>query len=547
MTSDERIAEGARILAKYKSAKAALERRVIADEEWWRKTSSGEEESTAWLFNAVANKHADAMDNYPSPAVLPREEGDSEAARQLSKILPVILDSSDFEKVYSEVWYDKLKYGAGCYGVFWDPAAHRGKGDVSIKKIDLLNLYWEGGINDLQSSANVFYTELWSNDEIRAAYPHAERLGATPGFDGAKYVTEETVDESEKSVVVDWYYKRRVGGKCVLHLCKFAGGEVLFCSENEPGCEGGIYAHGKYPFFIDRLYSVQGSPCGFGMIDVMKGTQAQIDRLSRAAVKNAELSGAVRYFIRTDGAVNEEEFADFTSPFVHVHGSRLGDDSLRQIKVSPLDPVFVSILQNKITELKETSGNRDFTQGGTASGVTAASAIAALQEAGSKLSRDMISASYRVFRDAILLAIELIRQFYTAPRVFRILGEDGEFSFLSYSGASIAARRASAFGYDFGEFAPEFDVKVSAEKRSPFARVTQNELAKEFYTMGFFSPDRRAEAAACISMMDFEGKEKLLRRLSQPEGETSSKEEARPAHGALYGAVKRAAFLGGEV
>ena len=67
---------------------------------------------------------------------------------------------------------------------------------------------------------------------------------------------------------------------------------------------------------------------------------------------------------------------------------------LRQIDPPQLSNYVIEMRNAKIEELKETSGNRDFSQGSTTSGVTAASAIAALQEAGSKLSRDMIKGSY---------------------------------------------------------------------------------------------------------------------------------------------------------
>ena len=39
------------------------------------------EPTSGWLFNAIANKHADVMDNFPSANVLPREEGDRAEAR----------------------------------------------------------------------------------------------------------------------------------------------------------------------------------------------------------------------------------------------------------------------------------------------------------------------------------------------------------------------------------------------------------------------------------------------------------------------------------
>ena len=144
---------------------ANLERRVIEDEQWYRMrhwecmrrgAGSTVEPASGWLFNAIANKHAEAMDNFPRPNVLPREEGDKELAKVLGSILPVILQQEDFEDTYDRVMDDKLKTGTGIYGVFWNPDKLDGLGDISIHRIDVLNLYWESGITDIQQSRHVF-------------------------------------------------------------------------------------------------------------------------------------------------------------------------------------------------------------------------------------------------------------------------------------------------------------------------------------------------------------------------------------------------------
>lgn len=513
-------AEAFRILGKYRAQKAALDARIIENEEWWKMKwaprGSDTGTTSAWLFNSVANKHAEAMDNFPSPVILPREKSDISCAARLSEIVPCILEMCAFDSVYSDVWYDKLKYGAGCYGVFWDPEKLSGLGDIEICRVDLLNLFFEGGISDIQKSPNVFHVEYFPNEELEAAYPVLKGVLSSPDFKKSEYYSELSCDDGDKSAVIDWYYKKKDGDRVVLHYAKICAGEVLFASENDDGYRCGYYSHGLYPFFIDSLYPVKSSPVGFGMIDVMKGAQMQIDRLSDAIVKNARMSSGVRYFIRSDGSVNEDEFLDWTRPMVHVQGARLGDDSLRPIEVKSLDPSCMSVLNAKISELKETSGNRDFTQGGTTAGITAASAIAALQEAGSKLSRDMVKGSYRVFSKVVCTVIELIREFYTEPRFFRILGENGKYDYISYTSHDIAASESSGdFSLSLGSRVPIFDVKVSAEKMSPFARASQNELAKELFKLGIFDPARYDEAVLCLSMMDFEGKDDVLSKLSE--------------------------------
>lgn len=522
----EEIREAMNTLQEYKKGKANLEQRIIDNEQWWKlrhwerirgnKTSEDPEPVSAWLFNSIANKHADAMDNYPEPSVLPREEGDKPDAKALSAILPVVLEENGYEQTYSDKWWYKLKTGTGVEGVFWNPRKYNGLGDIEIRQLDLLSLFWEPGIRDIQKSRQVFHVELMDNELLEAKYPVLKGQLGTSTIDVAEYVYDDAVDTSRKSAVIDWYYKLDIGGRTVLHYCKFVGDTLLYASENDPAYqERGFYDHGEYPFVFDTLFVEEGTPTGFGYIDVMKSPQLYIDKLNQVILKNVLMSGKKRFFVRMDGSVNEEEFADWGKDFVHVSGN-LGEDSIREIETRPLDGAVANLLQMKIEELKETSGNRDFSQGGTSSGVTAASAIAALQEAGSKLSRDMIKSSYRAFAKINTLCIELIRQFYDEPREFRILGELGAMEFVQYSNSRIRPQpQGQDFGMDMGYRVPVFDVKIRSQKSNPFSKVAQNELAKEFYSAGFFNPEMADQALACMDMMDFEGKDSVTARVAQ--------------------------------
>ena len=216
--------------------------------------------------------------------------------------------------------------------------------------------------------------------------------------------------------------------------------------------------------------------------------------------------------------MNEAEYADWNRDFVHYSGAN-PNESIMPIQVPEMSSIYATILQTKVDELKETSGNRDFSQGGTTSGVTAASAIAALQEAGSKLSRDMLRSGYRAFQDVCYLALELIRQFYTEERKFRITGENGEEQFVGFSNRMIApSAQGVEYGVDLGMGQPIFDIKVRAQKRNAFSTLSQNEMAKEFYSAGFFDPARADQALAALEMMDFEGKAQVQMRISQNGG-----------------------------
>ena len=524
----EQIQAAQLTLNKYKEGKANLEKRIVENEQWFklrhwecmRKAETNQVEPTSgWLFNAIANKHADAMDNFPSPNVLPREEGDKGEAEMLSSILPVILEQNDFEETYDNVQDYRLKAGTGIYGIFWDKSKLNGLGDISIRKVDIINLFWESGITDIQRSRNLFHVELMDNDLLLGAYPQLEGKLGNATMDISKYIYDDTVDTNNKSAVVDWYYKKNQNGRTVLHYVKYVNDVVLFATENDPQfAERGWYDHGLYPFVFDPLFSVEGTPCGFGYIDIGKSAQEYIDRGNQAIMQNMLANAKPRHFIRNDGSVNEEEYADLSKDFVHVDGN-LGQDSIMPVQGKPLNDIYVSVINNKIDELKEVTGNRDVSTGGTTGGVTSASGIASMQEASSKLSRQDNKASYRAFRKVCLMVIELIRQFYDMPRCFRIMGENGVARFVQYSNAGIQPQaQGIQMGVDMGYRLPLFDLEITASKQNPYSRMSQNDLALQFYQAGFFNPQMADQALACLDMMDFDRKHFIMQKIAQNGG-----------------------------
>lgn len=533
-------------LQKYRQGKSALEARVIASEDWWRMRSwqriqKGNPEddkwTSAWLFNVIMGKHADAIAAYPAPAIRPREPDDREEAAKLSSVLPVILEQNDFEEVYSDSQWTKLKQGTLIWHVKWDSSKLNGLGDISVQPVDILSFFWEPGVRDLQKSKNIFLTEMVDNDLLLAKYPELQgKLNSNPQIQ-QKYNTDDVISFDGKSMVVDWYYKKYQNGRQVLHFAKLVGDTVLQSTENDteqkydtltlpdgsivqqpagrPMAETGLYDDGEYPFVVDALFPVEGSIAGYGYIDVGKSTQEQIDRMNQAIVKNAIMATTPRWFKRSDGSVNEQEFADWTKPFVHVDGN-LGQDSLVPIQVNMLNSNYIAILQNKIEELKWTTGNTDVNNGATNSGVTAASAIAALQEASGRSSKDSTKSAYRAYARMIRMVIERIRQFYDLPRQFRIVGQRGAEQFVQYSNQGLQPQTLyGANGQPDGLRKPVFDIEVSAQKASEYTSMAQNELALQFFQLGFFNPQMVDQTLATLDMMDFDGKDSIIQKVQE--------------------------------
>lgn len=587
-TGEERLPIGAKelkdftlTLQKYKTGKKHLETRVVNAENWWKLRNAFEAEKagtlprdgfksqSAWLHNVISSKHADAMEAYPEANILPREEGDRQEARELSSIIPCILEQNRFEKVYDLSHWRKFKTGTGVYKVIWDPDKQGGLGDISIKSCDLLNLFWEPGVDDIQDSPYFFHTQLADIKELESQYPQLQGKGRRSAFRATEFVWDDLRSTEDKTTVIDVYYHRTSGGKRVLHYCKYVGDVVLYSTENEearsvsprpsvsngappfrqevldseigwkpgdvermlvgaspsptemPGIGGpsgapehrGLYDHGKYPFVFDPLYPIEGSPCGYGFVDLCINPQIAIDLMRGAIVKNTVVGATPRYFQQIDGAINEEEFRDVTQEIVHVSGS-LDDRFIRLVDYKQLSGNQLNAMNSIIQELRETSGNTETATGSTSAGVTAASAIAALQEASGKGSRDSSLGSYRAFGEVVELCIELVRQFYDMPRKFRITGENGGEQFTTFDNRGLRPMpQAPVGGMSMGYRLPVFDVKVKAQKRNTYSRMSQNELALELFGAGFMNPQIAEPALICLDMMEFEGREKLIQKI----------------------------------
>lgn len=352
----EEVRRAADILRRYHAGKRQLEQRIIDNEQFWKlrhwqqmeKAGQGgnladPQPTSGWLVNCILSKHADAMDCYPEPTVLPREPGDREEARKLTRILPVVLKKNGFKRTYSSAWWYKLKSGCAVYGVFWDAGKLNGLGDIAIRRMDLLNLFWEPGVTDIQDSPHFFSTELQDREALEERYPWAKGKADRGGWSVSRYLYDDAVDTSGKVLVVDWYYHTRENGRKVLQYCKFVGDTVLYATENDPDMrEKGWYDHGKYPFVFDVLFPEEGPRrvriCGpvqvpseadrpdepgypqeypgLGHVPVLRtqrrgGERERICRLDKALCPHQRKSGQRFHRAHPDGGTGQRVCGDF--------------------------------------------------------------------------------------------------------------------------------------------------------------------------------------------------------------------------------------------
>lgn len=513
----------------YKNEKTLKSGVIMENERWfngqyWEYISSRNEErdaQTNFLFSAIWHKHADAMDNYPEPIFLEREEGDREEADKLSKIVPLVLEKNGFENVYSDLWWYKLKHGVSICSVLWDNAKEDGLGDICIKKVDALRFFAEPYISDIQQSRYVFVTALADTDVLKRQYGDPDIRPDATASKARGYFGDYSPNVLEKkTMVVDCYQRYRdETGKYVVHLEKIINGRIMYDSRQDPVCINGIYEHGMYPFVLDVFIPIENSIYGLGMIDIGKKTQSYIDKLDYIIEENALLSGRQRWLIKRGAGIKTEDFLDMSKTVIEADGS-IDSDAVRDLQAQPIPSQIMTHRTEKIEEIKELLGNRDFSQGATSGGVTAYGAITALQEAGSKLARDGIKASYRAFAGISYMVVELIRQFYTEERSFRILGDsETEPQYISYDNSVLQGQSVPLnvpITLDDGTVQTErfrkaiFDIKIVAQRKNPFNTISHNQMVMELFSGGAFNPDNADQAILALQNMIMDNKESMI-------------------------------------
>lgn len=529
---------------EYRAAREAFDMKIIENENWFRQQywqylidkTDGNEPTSGTLLNAILNKHADLMDNQPAPIFLAREKNDEEEAERLTKVVPVIMQNANWDDVYDKYCMYKIKQGIGCLSVTWDDTLENGLGDIVINYLDILRIYWEPNCTNLQDSRYVFVTSLIDTDILKEQYPDklTESAETYGGQDAVQIKTYEGQDQTilaNKTLVIDCYERTTAeDGRQIVHLTKIANDVVLESSiTNTDTAQTGIYAHGRYPFIIDQYISLEGTLEGMGLIDMNKNNQGYVDKLDTLSLNNSIVASKQRWLTKEDGGVNPDDIIDLSKDVI-VSSTTVDDSAIRPFQANPLPDIVTKIRENKIQEMKELSGNRDFNQGGTTGGVTAFGAIAALQEAGNKTTRDLVKSNYRTFKKLVTLVVELIREFYSEDRQFRIIGDDGKPQYITFNNQNMInqitnmdeAYLLDAEGNQIPnpEWEPEYrkpvyDIEIIPQKENPFNTISHNQMMLDLFERGVFNPEAAIPATLLLENMIFDGKEKLLLKVKE--------------------------------
>lgn len=427
------------------------------------------------LNSCVDNVIADQIDNMPEAVMSPEREETMDSAQEMTDVVGFVLHQAGFAGKYQQLMEDAVVAGTGVAQVFWDDDMEDGEGMANVLSWHPEDFFPDPMCENIQDGRACFKVTHTTVGWVEEHYPHAR------GFVGAdEYAMQderammEAPGGDSKVTLIEFWYKRydTQTRRNQVHMAQMAGNALLCSTETGFGLENvypeGVYAHGMYPFVLYKYRDVWRRPFGTGLIHDYRETQNAINRYCKYIDDNARESSVQRHFIRRGSGVNADEVADMTRTVIEWDGSDIRE-VLQTVQAQPLNAQVYQMMQYMADTMKQDCGQNQFARGDGGLGVTAGTAINALQQAGSKIARWHTERFKEAFRGMIEMMLWVLSEYMEPGRVLRIVG----------TGDSDVRDRLIelvATGEERAIMRPAYTVRVQVVRRNPDQIAKDNEF-----------------------------------------------------------------------
>lgn len=464
------------------------------------------------LKSTFNNCVADQMDNMPEALMLPETKELEAVAEDLTDIVRFVMARNNYESIHRRRVEDCFCTGTAVTQVAWDRDMDGGKGNVAIFRWPVENFLWDPASENIQDARALFKVSWYPKSWYEQHYPDkAKDIGSDEGV-YSNLGIPDSQDQSrpadeDKTMLVEYWYRLYNADKrrYTINVAYLAGGILLEDHKD-------VYNHGMYPFVLDVYTPIEGLPVGDGLIQECVPMMRYVNRYADYIDMNLRMSSKGRLLVDRNAGIDKDALLDWESDV--VEGDRIDPSALQWMQTQPFTGAVTQQMLQLQTDIKQDSGQNQFTRGETAGGVTAASAISALQEAGGKITRLRTNVLNQGFRGIVEQVMWLISQFYDKNRVMYVTGDREGVN----ERREVRADPKRLFGRN-GQGVmppPPYTVQVQVQRRNPLRQQAQNELFMQAYSMsaqaGQYFP-----LSVLFELLHVDGKERILPVLKQNE------------------------------
>ena len=405
------------------------------------------------------------------------------SAEEMTDVVSFVLYQSGWEGKYQRLMEDAVVTGTGVAEVFWDGDADDGKGMASVLCWHPEDFYPDPQYENIQDGRACFKVTHTTVDWVEAHYPHARGyVGEDRSLPWQEGLGEDAPQDDARTTLIEFWYKRYdAESRCTrVHMAQMAGGALLYSTElgfggaDKAAYADGVYAHGQYPFTLYKFRHVWRRPFGTGLIHDYRETQGAIDRYTKYIDDNARQSSIQRHFIRRGSGINAEDVADMRKTIIEWEGSDIRE-VLQTVQAQPLSGQVYEMMTYLADSMKQDCGQNQFTRGEAGLGVTAASAIEALQNAGNKITRWHTEIFKDAFREMVEQIIWVLSEYLEPGRTLRIVGGWDSTGRMRDRLVTLIAPGAEGAGL----MRPAYAVRVQVQKNNPLQIQADNEFLQQ--------------------------------------------------------------------
>lgn len=457
---------------------------------------------TPIIQSTVENMKAELMDRIPEAVILPESPADTEVARVIEAIIKQNHDADGYAKEYRKIVHDLLVGGYCVQEVGYDNSLNGGLGGAFLRHVDARSILFDPLATEPQEARAVFKLSLRTREYIGSHFPKAAPFLTADAF-GRPDAVEDGIlhaDRQDAVLFLEYWWREfdAENERYTVHMAQIAGNQVL--ADSREAKPDGLFEHGLYPFVVTPMFTRKGSCLGLGIVDMFETQQKYADKLDQIVLKNALMASHNKLLVTEASGFDTEDLRDWSKE-VHTGESLNG---VTWFSTPPLPAYIIGYIGSIRESIKQESGANEFSRGAVTNGVTAASAIAAMQEMSNKRARMIARALHESFRDAVRLEIEVEREFNFFTRRVNVT-VDGELKECNFESAMLMRRSGNG-----RTLLPiEFYISVKAQQETKYAAMTQNELALRMLQSGMMTP------AQAVELMVFEGKDQLLKQIRE--------------------------------
>lgn len=466
---------------------------------------------TPLIQSTVENIRAELSDFYPQAVVIAGEPDTVKTADMLTAVIRENHIACDYEGEYQKLLHDLLVGGYMVQETGFDPELNRGLGGAYIRHVDNASVMFDPLALRVEDCRAIF---KFAKRPMAWFHEHYPKLAPLMSADEIMPIERRdinlTLPDVDCALLIECWFREydRDRRRFRIHMLKTAGRVILEDSRDE--YPDGIYSHGEYPFIVMPLFYRKDCCLGYGFADMFRSQQLFSDKLDQIVMKNALMAARNKLFVSSAAGFDIGELSDWSR---EVH---CGDNinGVKWFSTPPLPGYIMSYISNMRESVKEESGANDFSRGATTGGVTAASAILALQEMSNKRARNIAHRIHGVFAQAVRQELELERQFSSYKRPVRMRLNDRAYENESFSNALLKGKK---------DIPLEFDVTVKVQRENRFSVISHNETILNLVQAGMLTPD------VGLELLMFDGKEEalsLMRDAKKELGQKTQKEQS---------------------